>query len=708
MLFPQTSLAVLCASALTASAHPSNDGAPPGGFKQPALGFCADPNFANCTETTYYKINECRPYHGQFAWSEVTKERWTFPLQPNAHFIHKKRATKMETNKTPRTEKPVESQTLGHIIIEPRAGLRAKTTARSEKQLENNSVVTAATAPEMRRPLRYQPVQYLPLPGEYYDHHALAKLFRLIDGKFCVHCLKSPLHGSCGAPCGACGTNEHQGKYSRMLYCPEQWWEAQGHDPPNDVQIYPSRKVKDELANRGLINHRSLGDKDPLLLEWDHPAMENFYWGFSMPKLLQVRKAQVGSSRVNEPDPGQQSSVYSGRSHMTPYMAAVTSGHSRFQDGDALGEEADGSDRLSEEDLTTTFDDRHRHPKTYAFTMELKNPDLRMTETPKISAAAPTASASTVLRSPPERHLPPSGPYYDQPILNSIIAQPDGTYCVVCLEPRHVSPGADPVKCCKKRCGVCQKVDHQGKACPMIYCVHAWWTTQGHKPGPGIPLRPRREQTRQLEHMGILHPVQSYFETIMPVMNHPTVRAFYAGKEPPSPLMSRQSKTEDKSAHGSSITLARTTANTEATSSEVCINKPHSIPTPTTELDETPQRYPQSDRKEHSTVDKPCAARNLSTSPGIDEEFDRAGNNASGYSLTARQQSVTSANNYRTPAPTMSPERSHIDHTQCEQRIQQLEDEVIEQRRQSLQREHDLQQKNILQENEIMMKDREI
>jgi hypothetical protein len=186
--------------------------------------------------------------------------------------------------------------------------------------------------------------------------------------------------------------------------------------------------------------------------------------------------------------------------------------------------------------------------------------------------------------------------------------------------------------------------------------------------------------------MGILHDVQSFFETIVPVMDHLMVRKFYYGKEPPEALMRRPPRLENK--------------NAEETN-ESRINRSRSHPG----LTKTLQNHPRSNHESDSTADRPYPLRNLSRSGEANDRESNSANNNGSRSLWSprivRQQSEGQDDVYMTPARTMSPGASHADHAYCEKRIQQLEDKAMEDRRQSLLREHNL-------ENTIVMKDREI
>ncbi|KAL7780100.1 hypothetical protein CFE70_010121 [Pyrenophora teres f. teres 0-1] len=94
---------------------------------------------------------------------------------------------------------------------------------------------------------------------------------------------------------------------------------------------------------------------------------------------------------------------------------------------------------------------------------------------------------------PIENCLPPSGPYFDEFVLEKKF----------------------------------------GKQTFEIYVRMGWWKTRGHTPSPRVHLRPNVRALAYLVKAGCLFSISKVIQPIRANMNHPLVKEFYQGKPQP-------------------------------------------------------------------------------------------------------------------------------------------------------------------------------
>ncbi|CAE7217035.1 hypothetical protein P3342_013108 [Pyrenophora teres f. teres] len=138
---------------------------------------------------------------------------------------------------------------------------------------------------------------------------------------------------------------------------------------------------------------------------------------------------------------------------------------------------------------------------------------------------------------PIENCLPPSGPYFDEFVLEKKFGKQtfevykDGELatCIVCWGPKH----GEGHKGCREKCRVCETQRHPGRTCPQIYVRMGWWKTRGHTPSPRVHLRPNVRALAYLVKAGCLFSISKVIQPIRANMNHPLVKEFYQGKPQP-------------------------------------------------------------------------------------------------------------------------------------------------------------------------------
>jgi hypothetical protein len=129
------------------------------------------------------------------------------------------------------------------------------------------------------------------------------------------------------------------------------------------------------------------------------------------------------------------------------------------------------------------------------------------------------------LKSPAWRYLPPSGRYYDEHDLEGLLGdETDRLFCLTCMSKDCVAH--DP-ESCNGSCALCETNDHRGKECPMLYCTYAWWRKHNHYPELSHPIRPTLNECWLLAKEGIIHPVHSATDEIIPAETNRIVKNKY-------------------------------------------------------------------------------------------------------------------------------------------------------------------------------------
>jgi len=159
---------------------------------------------------------------------------------------------------------------------------------------------------------------------------------------------------------------------------------------------------------------------------------------------------------------------------------------------------------------------------------ELKLFTIRAEVTPGISALVRPVKS---LRRSIDKHLPPSGAYYDEYILeghfgkNKFQVYENGivTTCIVCWGPKH----ENSYKRCKRQCRVCVTQDHPGKACGRIYAAVSWWRARGYAPPKDMHLRPGCGEWAYLVKAGVFHSFSRVIQPVQVNQSHPLVQEKY-------------------------------------------------------------------------------------------------------------------------------------------------------------------------------------
>ncbi|KAF1842158.1 uncharacterized protein K460DRAFT_420099 [Cucurbitaria berberidis CBS 394.84] len=152
------------------------------------------------------------------------------------------------------------------------------------------------------------------------------------------------------------------------------------------------------------------------------------------------------------------------------------------------------------------------------------------------------------LKYPPERYLPPAGPYYDQLNLPTIFGVGFlHEKCFTCWGKRHIfTKGVT----CHRTCSICGTKDHREESCSRLYCALSWYCERG------IPSRPDSVRYRQfrpidteiatLLDMGFITNSSGGDGPIFPNMLHPRVQQFYRDKPSPQILVLETTPTKTK------------------------------------------------------------------------------------------------------------------------------------------------------------------
>jgi len=135
------------------------------------------------------------------------------------------------------------------------------------------------------------------------------------------------------------------------------------------------------------------------------------------------------------------------------------------------------------------------------------------------------------LKCPIANCLPPSGPYYDEFILEStfgeamfdVYANGEIRVCIVCWGPKH----EDSHKRCKRKCRVCGTCDHPGQTCGQIYARMSWWKARGHKVVKTQHIRPGVGEFVYLIKAGIVHSFRKFTDGVNVNEDHPLVRELF-------------------------------------------------------------------------------------------------------------------------------------------------------------------------------------
>ena len=135
------------------------------------------------------------------------------------------------------------------------------------------------------------------------------------------------------------------------------------------------------------------------------------------------------------------------------------------------------------------------------------------------------------LKCPIANCLPPSGPYYDEFILEStfgeamfdVYANGEIRVCIVCWGPKH----EDSYKRCKRKCRVCGTCDHPGQTCGQIYARMSWWKARGHKVVKTQHIRPGVGEFVYLVKAEIVHSFRKFTDAVNVNEDHPLVRELF-------------------------------------------------------------------------------------------------------------------------------------------------------------------------------------
>ncbi|CAA9966356.1 hypothetical protein PTMSG1_09715 [Pyrenophora teres f. maculata] len=138
---------------------------------------------------------------------------------------------------------------------------------------------------------------------------------------------------------------------------------------------------------------------------------------------------------------------------------------------------------------------------------------------------------------PIENFLPPSGPYFDEFVLEKqfgeqmfdVYTDRQLSKCIVCWHPKHL----ESHRRCKQQCRVCGTKDHKGKACTRIYARYSWWKQRSHTPTRDIRLRPGIRELVYLVKAGILLSITKVIQPIRINGTHPLIKEIYRGMAPP-------------------------------------------------------------------------------------------------------------------------------------------------------------------------------